>query len=49
LPAPALPDDGFLDRAHLTPLGTQILARSLGESIVQRLSGLAEVGPTSRR
>jgi hypothetical protein len=49
LPAPTLPDDGFLDRAHLTSLGAQILAQNLGESVLQHVSGLAEVDPTNRR
>jgi hypothetical protein len=38
LPAPALPDDAFLDRAHLTPLGAQILAQHLGDSVLKHLS-----------
>jgi len=38
LPAPELPEDAFLDRAHLTPLGAQILAQHIGDSIRQDLS-----------
>jgi hypothetical protein len=35
LPAPAIPDDGFLDKAHLTPLGARILAQHIGQSVMQ--------------
>jgi hypothetical protein len=38
LPAPELPEDGFLDKAHLTPLGARILAQHLGEAVLRQLS-----------
>jgi len=49
IPAPTLPDDGFLDRAHLTPLGARILAKHLGEAVLQRLSGQEALDPPGQR
>jgi lysophospholipase L1-like esterase len=40
LDAPELPDDGYLDRAHLTPLGANAMARHLTAFITTRLPPL---------
>jgi lysophospholipase L1-like esterase len=31
--APEIPEEGFLDKAHLTPLGCDIMARHLKEAL----------------
>jgi len=49
LPAPALPEDAFLDRAHLAPLGAQILAKHLSDSVLQHLSTQSKPDPPGRR
>ena len=40
LDAPTLPDDGYLDRAHLTPLGARLMARHLARFLATRLPPL---------
>lgn len=37
LDAPELPEDGYLDRAHLTPLGANVMARHLAQYLATRL------------
>jgi len=48
-PAPALPEDGFLDKAHLTPLGARTLAQHLGQSVLEHFRTQGELDPASRR
>lgn len=40
LDAPELPDDGYLDRAHLTPLGAHVMGRHLAAFLSTRLPPL---------
>ena len=40
LDAPNLPDDGYLDRAHLTPLGASAMGRHLAGYLAHRLPRL---------
>lgn len=40
LEAPELPDDGYLDRAHLTPLGARAMAGHLTRALAARLPPL---------
>ena len=40
LDAPVLPDDGYLDRAHLTPLGASVMGRHLAGYLARRLPRL---------
>lgn len=45
--APEIPEDGFLDRVHLTPSGMRVMAEHLVRYLVPRLESAAPEPPTA--